>query len=449
MPRRGDEDETTEGAASATARGARGPRFGTRAHVPMTPPAPDRPDTPDDLRLALGAPDSFGVKLFEVNALQAILKACPDVKDAGDLLLLREILLEELGPAYMWLINLSLVDWLSLSDDDKTLNAQMRLDWLASYSKASEAVLQHWFWKLLKTKTLNFAPLHHVFVRVKSGSLNCGSNAWTEIFLLYPLTGASIAHKLLARGLQQCLMLTDDSPEACTDDIARINTSVSQLSHMNDMSVRDVFALVILMGLYLSTASGHQKAYKELLAYIDAGNALTLDDVQHAMIRYSRSTKPRAFSTRKPADVRRPEVRRIQCSNCCPRCCSSVKSDAACNRLCPRCCDTRGRSPHPSSRPSSRPGSRTGSPSRRAYPNWTDEDQEALVERELHWRDRGMSEDTRVYASMLVRHNIVPEQVLFEAGCPDYQDDSAFPVLAQAAENLMRVGSDSTDDDAD
>ena len=199
MPRRGDEDETTEGAASATARGARGPRFGTRAHVPMTPPAPDRPDTPDDLRLALGAPDSFGVKLFEVNALQAILKACPDVKDAGDLLLLREILLEELGPAYMWLINLSLVDWLSLSDDDKTLNAQMRLDWLASYSKASEAVLQHWFWKLLKTKTMNFAPLHHVFVRVKSGSLNCGSNAWTEIFLLYPLTGASITHKLLAR----------------------------------------------------------------------------------------------------------------------------------------------------------------------------------------------------------------------------------------------------------
>ena len=47
MPtRRDDEDETTEGAASATARGARGPRFGTRAHAPMTPPAPERPLTP-------------------------------------------------------------------------------------------------------------------------------------------------------------------------------------------------------------------------------------------------------------------------------------------------------------------------------------------------------------------------------------------------------------------
>jgi hypothetical protein len=196
------------------------------------------------------APESYGVKLFEIIVLQAILNACPDVTDAGDLLILRETLLEELGPVYMWLINLSLVDWLSLSDDDKTLNTQMRLDWLASYSKASEAVLQHWFWKLLKSKTQNFAPLHHVFVRVRPGSLNCGSSAWTEIFLLYPLTGASIAHKLLARGLQQCLMLTDDSTEACTEAIDRINTTVSQLGHMNDMSVHDVFALVILMGLY-------------------------------------------------------------------------------------------------------------------------------------------------------------------------------------------------------
>jgi hypothetical protein len=112
------------------------------------------------------------VKLFEINVLQAIFAACPDVKDAGDLLILRETLLEELGPSYMWLINLSLVDWQSLSDDDKALNTQMRLDWLASYSKASEAVLQHWFWKLLKSKTQNFAPLHHVFVRVRPGSPN-------------------------------------------------------------------------------------------------------------------------------------------------------------------------------------------------------------------------------------------------------------------------------------
>ena len=66
MPRRDDKAEATEGAASATARGARAPRFGTRAHAPMTPPAPDRPDTPDDLRLALGA-----LGLFWCEALRS------------------------------------------------------------------------------------------------------------------------------------------------------------------------------------------------------------------------------------------------------------------------------------------------------------------------------------------------------------------------------------------
>ncbi len=273
---------------------------------------------------------------------------------------------------------------------------------------------------------------------MRPGSLNCGSDAWTEIFLLYPLTGASIAHKLLAHGLQKCLAFKDDSPAACTDYIALIKTSDSQLGHMKDMSVRDVFALVTLMGLYISPASGHQKVYKELLAYVDAGHALTLDDVQHAMIWYSRSKPNRVFA------MRRHDAR---CSNSCPRCCSSVRSDAACNHRCPRCCDTRGRTPDPSSRTSSRAGSRTGSPPRRAHPNWTDQDQEALTEREFHWSDRGMSEETRVYASMLVRNNVVPEQVLFEAGCTDYQDDRASPVLAQAAENLMRVGCESTDDE--
>ena len=72
MPTRRAEDEITEDAAPA-ARGSRAPRFGNRAHAPMTPAAPERPVTPDDLRNALGAPDSFGVKLFEINVLQAIL----------------------------------------------------------------------------------------------------------------------------------------------------------------------------------------------------------------------------------------------------------------------------------------------------------------------------------------------------------------------------------------
>ena len=149
----------------------------------------------------------------------------------------------------------------------------MRLDWLSRYSKASEAVLQHWFWKLLKKKTKDFAPLHLVFTKIKPDSSNCGTTVWTENFLLYPLTGASIAHKLLARGLKTCLGFKDDSTATCTDYIASINTSVSQLGHMPHLSIQDVFALVTLMGLSLSDASGHQQAYKELLAHVDAGHA--------------------------------------------------------------------------------------------------------------------------------------------------------------------------------
>jgi len=56
--------------------------------------------------------------------------------------------------------------------NDKQLHAQMQLDWLSSYSKASEAVLQHWFWKLLKKETEAFAPLHRVFTKIKPGSSN-------------------------------------------------------------------------------------------------------------------------------------------------------------------------------------------------------------------------------------------------------------------------------------
>ncbi len=157
----------------------------------------------------------------------------------------------------------------------------------------------------------NFESLHQVFVRVRPGSLNCGTSAWTEIFILYPLTGASIAHKLLARGLKTCLCFKDDTTAACTNYIASINTSVSQLGHMPNLSICDVFALVTFMGLYLSDASGHQKAYKELLAHVDAGNALTLDDVQHVIIRYSRSKSNRAFAL-SHGDVR--------CTHACPRC---------------------------------------------------------------------------------------------------------------------------------
>ena len=61
-------------------------------------------------------------------------------------------------------------------------------------------------------------------------------------------------------------------------------------------------------------------------------------------------------------------------------------------------------------------------------------------------RVHGMPEEARVYASMLVRNNVVPEQVLFDADCTDYQDERAHIDIADAAENLMRMGYESTDD---
>ncbi len=132
--------------------------------------------------------------------------------------------------------------------------------WLSSYSKASHTVLQHWFWRFLKKQTQSFAPLHKVFAKIKVDSPDSGTSAWTEIFLLYPVTGASMAHKLLARGLKTCLGFKDDSTASATASayIASVNASASQLSHVQPMTVQDVYTLVTLMDLYLSEASGHQ-----------------------------------------------------------------------------------------------------------------------------------------------------------------------------------------------
>jgi hypothetical protein len=127
------------------------------------------------------------------------------------------------------------------------------------------------------------------------------------------------------------------------DYIASVNASASQLRHVQPMTVQDVYALVTLMGLYLSEASGHQKAYKEILAHIDDGHALTLDKVQHEIIRFSHFRAPRAFALTHAGD-------------------SSV-----CNHRCPRCCNTRGETPRPSrssSSPRSPSSSRAGSPRR-------------------------------------------------------------------------------------
>ena len=94
-----------------------------------------------------------------------------------------------------------------------------------------------------------------MFSKIKVDSPDSGTSAWTEIFLLYPVTGASIAHKLLARGLKTCLNFKNDSMASALDYIASVKVSDSQLSHVQPMIFLEVSALVTLMGLYLSEVS--------------------------------------------------------------------------------------------------------------------------------------------------------------------------------------------------
>ena len=49
-------------------------------------------------------PTTFSTKLFEITVLLAVAAYCNiNVKDYGDLLLLRGWIFEELGPPYMWM----------------------------------------------------------------------------------------------------------------------------------------------------------------------------------------------------------------------------------------------------------------------------------------------------------------------------------------------------------
>jgi hypothetical protein len=148
-------------------------------------------------------------------------------------------------------VMLSVVEWEHLTTGKKDLHHTMRDSWLSSYSKASHTVLQHWLWRFLKKQTQTFAPLHKVFAKIKVDQPDSGTSAWTEIFFLHPVTGASIVHKLLASGLKTCLGFKDDSTAASTAYIVSVNNSASQLSHVQPMTVPDFYSLVTLMGLYL------------------------------------------------------------------------------------------------------------------------------------------------------------------------------------------------------
>jgi hypothetical protein len=71
--------------------------------------------------------------------------------------------MSQLGPHYLWIVKLSMIEWPTLSAQEKQLHAVMRKSFVTSYAFGAEAILQHWLWKTLKNATKSFGPLLKVF----------------------------------------------------------------------------------------------------------------------------------------------------------------------------------------------------------------------------------------------------------------------------------------------
>jgi hypothetical protein len=173
------------------------------------------------------------------------------------------------------------------------------------------------------------------------------------------------------------------------------------------MTVQDVSALVTLMGLYLSEASGHQKAYKDLPTHIDDGHSLTLDKVQHEIIRFSRSHDLRAFAL------------------------THAGHSSVWNHSYPRCCDTRGETPRPS-RSSSYP--RPHSSSRAGSPRRTFSDTAFPVN--TFWRDNGLDPQYHVFVAVLQSNRVSPLKVLLDADIDSFCHPDVGHALARAVANF-------------
>jgi hypothetical protein len=108
---------------------------------------------PRDLQTALTPPadDAYGTKVFDNLGLGDFTP--PQVARVGDLLTLRSYFLSQLGPRYLWIIKLTLIEWPTLSPQEKQLHVAMRKSFVASYTFGAEAILQHWLWKTLKNAT--------------------------------------------------------------------------------------------------------------------------------------------------------------------------------------------------------------------------------------------------------------------------------------------------------
>jgi hypothetical protein len=166
--------------------------------------------------------------------------------------------------------------------------------------------------------------------------------------------------------------------------------------------VTDIYALAALKGLHLSSSARYERAYLDLMTYINEGHAITLEQVLKVGLKYSRDN---------------PSVARTFAA-------SRAHDDEVCNHDCPRCC-TRGRSPHPSSRNSSRTYSRAGSPRlTRAF---------RTVHASKYWANLGLDNIYHTCTVVLEVNGINPHQVLLEDHIDNFGHQDAGDAIAAVA----------------
>jgi hypothetical protein len=177
----------------------------------------------------------------------------------------------------------------------------------------------------LKNATKSFGPLLKVFATDYDATTTCGTDAWESIFTLFQRSGTAITHQLIVRCFEQCMSIQDDSTATFTTYIFRLNESLAQLVTVKLMSISEIYALAAIMGLHLSPSARHERAYSDLMAFIDEGNTLTLEEVLKIGLKYSHDSPStaNAFAAVSAAD------------------------SPVCNLRCPRCCDTRDVTPPP------------------------------------------------------------------------------------------------------
>jgi len=254
----GDDEDTAAGAS-----------FGTVGHPLTLVKSADLQTAPEA--------DDFGTKIYENVGLSDFTPVT--VTRVCYLLGLRSYFMSQLGPRYLWIVKLSMIEWPTLSAQEKQLHAGMRKSFVTSYAFGAEAILQHWLWKTLKNAIKSFGPLLKVFATDYDDTSSCGTDAWESIFTLFQRAGTAITHQLIVSGFEQCMSLPDDSTATFTKYIVRLNESLDQLATVKQMSISEIYALAAFMGLHLSSSARHERDYLDLMSFIDEGNALTLEEV--------------------------------------------------------------------------------------------------------------------------------------------------------------------------